>query len=168
MLNPVSQLSLAIRENTEQLTEKIKWDSFAFHTMLFMCAHLFWYTVPCESIHTPSFFFFMLLPYIKYYNFFSTSFYTPYTILSVCMYVHVRMYVTVQVSSSHIFFSGFCFIIKWMFWEKLKQKSMRLMILHHQKHQTRCVSRFLPWIKCYQVLGIFFYLSFIEPIVMLN
>lgn len=28
MLNPVSQLSMAIRENTEQLTEKIKYVKF--------------------------------------------------------------------------------------------------------------------------------------------
>lgn len=30
MLNPVSQLSMAIRENTEQLTEKIKYVNLKF------------------------------------------------------------------------------------------------------------------------------------------
>ncbi|XP_077055728.1 centrosomal protein of 170 kDa protein B-like isoform X13 [Siphateles boraxobius] len=41
MLNPVSQLSLAIRENTEQLTEKIKSELFAFHAYFFIfCSYL--------------------------------------------------------------------------------------------------------------------------------
>lgn len=50
MLNPVSQLSQAIRENTEQLTQKMKWDiTHTLHHTLFTSHTLY---ITCSLHHT--------------------------------------------------------------------------------------------------------------------